>query len=60
MKKIVQDKIFDFERHAWDSFCESHPDMRVGHSCLENVDFDDHDIVTLSVQVEIFWHVGAT
>ena len=25
-KKIVGDKIFDFERHAWDSFRESHPD----------------------------------
>ena len=36
-KKIVRDKIFDFERHAWDSFCESHPDMGVAHSCLENV-----------------------
>ena len=36
-KKIVRDKIFDFERHAWDSFCESHPDMRVAYSCLENV-----------------------
>ena len=33
----MRDKIFDFERHAWDSFCESHPDMRVAHSCLENV-----------------------
>ena len=33
----VFDKIFDFERHAWDSFCEIHPDMRVAHSCLENV-----------------------
>ena len=38
-KKIVWDiyKIFNFERHAWDSFCESHPDMRVAHSCLDNV-----------------------
>ena len=36
LNKIVQDKIFDFERHAWDRFCESHPDMRVAHSCLEN------------------------
>ena len=36
-KTIVRDKIFDFERHAWDSFCESHLDMRVAHSCLENV-----------------------
>ena len=36
-KKIVRGKIFDFERHAWDSFCESHPDTRVAHSCLENV-----------------------
>ena len=35
--KIVRDKIFDFERHASDSFCESQPDMRVAHSCLENV-----------------------
>ena len=33
----MRDKIFEFERHAWDSFCESHPDMRVAHSCLENV-----------------------
>ena len=36
-KKIVRDKIFVFERHAWDSFCESHPNMRIAHSCLENV-----------------------
>ena len=21
----------------WDRFCESHPDMRVAHSCLEKV-----------------------
>ena len=33
----MRDKIFDFERHAWDSFCESHPDVRVAHSCLETV-----------------------
>ena len=33
----MRDKIFDFERHAWDSFCESYPDIRVAHSCLENV-----------------------
>ena len=33
----MQDKIFDFERRAWDSFCESHPNMRVAQSCLENV-----------------------
>ena len=36
-EKIVRNKIFDFERHTWDSFCESHPDMRVAHSCLKNV-----------------------
>ena len=36
-KKNVRDKIFDFERYAWDSFCESHPNMRVAQSCLENV-----------------------
>ena len=36
-KKIVLDKIFDPERHTWDSFWESHADMRVAHSCLENV-----------------------
>ena len=36
-KKIVRDKIFDFERRAWDSFCESHPNMRVVQSCCENV-----------------------
>ena len=33
----MRDKIFDFERRAWDRFCESHPDMRVVQSCLENV-----------------------
>ena len=33
----MRDKIFDFERHAWDNFCESHLDMRVAYSCLENV-----------------------
>ena len=37
LEKIVWDKIFDFERRAWDSFCESHPIMRVAQSCLENV-----------------------
>ena len=36
-KKIVLDKICDFEGRAWDSFCESHPNMRVVQSCLENV-----------------------
>ena len=36
-KLIVRDKIFDVERRAWDSFCESHPNMRVVQSCLENV-----------------------
>ena len=36
-KKIVRDKIFNFGRHAWDSFCKSHPDMSVTHSCLEKV-----------------------
>ena len=36
-EKIVLDQIFDFERHAWDSFGESRLDMRVAHSCLENV-----------------------
>ena len=33
----MRDKICDFEGHAWDTFCESHPDMRVVQSCLENV-----------------------
>ena len=33
----MRDKIFDFGRHAWDSFCESDPDVRVAQSCLENV-----------------------
>ena len=36
-KKIVRDKVCDFEGHGWDSFCESHPNMRVVQSCLENV-----------------------
>ena len=33
----MRDKIFDFERRALDSFCESHPNMRVVECCLENV-----------------------
>ena len=33
----MQDKIFDFERHAWDRLCASHPNMRVAHSRLANV-----------------------
>ena len=33
----MRDKVCDFEGHAWDSFCESHPNMRVVQSCLENV-----------------------
>ena len=33
----MRDKIYDFEGHAWDSFCESHPNMTVVQSCLENV-----------------------
>ena len=37
LEKIVRGKILDFERRAWDSFCESHSDMRVAQSCLENV-----------------------
>ena len=36
-KRIVWDKIFDFERRAWDSFCEFHPNTRVVQSCLKNV-----------------------
>ena len=36
-EKIVHDKIFNFERRAWDSVCESHINMRVVQSCLENV-----------------------
>ena len=36
-KKIVREKICDFEGRAWDSFCESHPNMRIVQSCLENV-----------------------
>ena len=33
----MRDKICDFERRAWDSFSESHSNMRVVQSCLENV-----------------------
>ena len=33
----MRDKIFDSERCGWDSFCESHPNMRVVQSSLENV-----------------------
>ena len=33
----MRDIIFDFDRRAWDSFCESHYNMRVVQSCLENV-----------------------
>ena len=37
MDKVVRDNIFDFEVCAWDSICESLPDMKVAHSYLENV-----------------------
>ena len=33
----MQDKISTFERCSSDSFCESHPDMSVVHSCLGDV-----------------------
>ena len=33
----MRDKVCDFEGHAWDSFCESHPNTTVVQSCLENV-----------------------
>ena len=33
----MRDKICDFEGRAWDSFCESHPNIGVVQSCLENV-----------------------
>ena len=33
----MRDKIFDFERFAWDSFCQSYPNARVVQSCLESV-----------------------
>ena len=33
-EKIVRDKISDLEKRAWDSFCESHPNMSVVRSCL--------------------------
>ena len=36
-KKIERDKTCDFEGRAWDSFCESHPNIRVLQSCLENM-----------------------
>ena len=35
--KIVRDKIFHFERRGLHSFCESHPNTSVAHSCLKNV-----------------------
>ena len=37
LRHCLWDKIFDSERIASGSFCESHPNMRVAHSCLEDV-----------------------
>ena len=32
----MRDKICEFEERAWDSFCESHPNMCVGGGDLRN------------------------
>ena len=59
-KKIVRDKICDFEGRAWDSFRESHPNMRVVQSCLENVPpFRFWSLVNqLHVQVRLIGNFG--
>ena len=64
----MRDKIFDSERRAWDSFCESHPNMRFVQSCLENVSlfrfwsladqFPDLVVCRLHVQVRLMGNFG--
>ena len=36
-KRIVRDKIQDFEIHPWLQFCNNHPDMHIAQTCFENI-----------------------
>ena len=60
-KKIVRDKICDFVGRAWDSFCESHPNMRVVQSCLVNLSpfrFWSDLVSRMHVQVRLMGNFG--
>ena len=36
-KNIVKDSIIHFEKSAWHSYCDTHPEMQIASSCLANV-----------------------
>ena len=36
-KNIVRDSIIHFEKSAWHSYCDTHPEMHTASSCLANV-----------------------
>ena len=36
-KSIVRDNILHFEKSAWHSYCDTHPDMQIASSCFANV-----------------------
>ena len=36
-KSFVRDNILHFEKSAWYSYCETHPEMQIASSCLVNV-----------------------
>ena len=36
-KNIVRDNILHFEKLAWHSYCDTHPEMQTASSCLANV-----------------------
>ena len=38
-KNIVRDSIIHFEKPAWHSYCDTHPEMEIASSCLANVTF---------------------
>ena len=35
-KNIVRDSIIRFEKSAWQSYCDTHPEMQIASSCLAN------------------------
>ena len=36
-KNIVRNSIIHFEKSAWHSYCDTHPEMQIASSCLANV-----------------------
>ena len=65
-KNIVRDSIILFEKSAWHSYCDTHPEVQIASSCLANV-IPFHfwplagpfpDLVRLHVQVRLMGKFG--